>query len=305
MYVFKQEQQTFDFGGVVAGGQPGENPTVLIGGMFFAGQPIMENTREGIFDKKLAKEWIETGTLMSERTGHPLMIQAFGRTPKAMETHLSWLADQFEGPIIFESVKPESRIRGIEFCDESGLNNRALYNSINLSMTDEEKAALTASSLGKGIVLGWTPRATSLPERMETIREMVTSAQDMGITEFLVDPGALPVGSGHGVEYRTLLAVKSQLGYPTSLAPHNAPSAWKFIKDSDLDNEPMHLATLIAAISTAQVFAADCIMYGSMIRSKEAFGAAALIGNAISSAAAESSRAMGIERDLFEPLTSG
>jgi tetrahydromethanopterin S-methyltransferase subunit H len=140
---------------------------------------------------------------------------------------------------------------------------------------------------------------------METIRDMVASAQDMGITEFLVDPGALPVGAGHGVEYRTLLAVKSQLGYPTSLAPHNAPSAWKFIKESDLDDERMHLATLVAASSAAQVHAADCIMFGSMIRAREAFGAAALIGNAISSAAAESGRAMGLERDLFEPLTKG
>ncbi|MHA2211745.1 MAG: hypothetical protein ACW992_01135, partial [Candidatus Thorarchaeota archaeon] len=272
---------------------------------FFAGQPIMENTREGVFDKRLAEEWIDVGNLMAERTGHPLMIQAFGRTPKAMEMHLSWLAEHFEGPIIFESVKPESRIRGIEFCDETGLGNRALYNSINLSMTDEEKNALTGSSLDKAIVLGWTPRATSLPGRMATITEMVASAQDMGISKFLIDPGALPVGNGHGLEYRTLLAVKSQLGFPTSLAPHNAPSAWKFIKESDLDDERMHLTTLVAASSVAQVFAADCIMYGSMIRTREAFGAAALIGNAISSAAAESGHAIGLERELFDPPTSG
>ncbi|MHA1905426.1 MAG: tetrahydromethanopterin S-methyltransferase subunit H family protein, partial [Candidatus Thorarchaeota archaeon] len=38
MFVFKQEQKTYDFGGVKIGGNPGENPTVLVGGLFVKGQ---------------------------------------------------------------------------------------------------------------------------------------------------------------------------------------------------------------------------------------------------------------------------
>ena len=90
MFVFKKEQIAYDFGNVRIGGNPGEYPTVLIGGLFFKGQPIVLNTKEGVFDPILTKKWINVSTSMVEKTGHPLVIQAYGRTANAMEKHLSY-----------------------------------------------------------------------------------------------------------------------------------------------------------------------------------------------------------------------
>ncbi len=303
MFVFKKEQQSYDFGGVTIGGHPGENPTVLIGGLFFKGQPIVEDTREGSFDKTLALEWVNTATSMVEKTGLPLMIQAYGRTPTAMENHLSWLSEHFDGPIMFESTNSKARKRAIEYCDETGLNERAIYNSINLSMKDEEKDVLKNSSLNMAVVLGWSPRATSLSERMETIKDMLSLSEELGIEKVLVDSGTMPVGAGFGLEYRTTLAVKSELGLPTCLGPHNAPSAWRFIKEPGLDDESTHMATVVASTVTSQVFATDSIMYGSMIRTKEVFAAVALISNAMATASAEANNVLGIDRPLFDPPT--
>ena len=304
MFVFKREQRSFDFGGVTIGGHPGENPTVLVGGLFFKGQPIMENTREGIFDKNTAKEWINTGLSMVEKTGHPLVIQAYGRTPIAIENHLSWLSENFDGPFMFESTNAEARIRAIEYCDESGLSTRTIYNSINLSMKDNEKEVLKNSSIDMAVVLGWSPRATTLPERMETIRDALMLSESMGIKKFLIDPATMPIGAGYGLEYRTTLAIKSELGLPTCLGPHNAPSAWKFIKQSGLDIDSIQNAALVASTVAAQLFATDAIMYGSMIHTKEVFTSVALIGNAIVSAIAEANFALDIDRPLFEPPTN-
>jgi len=301
--VFKKEQQSYDFGGVTIGGHPGENPTVLIGGLFFKGQPIVEDTREGSFDKALALEWVNTATSMVEKTGLPLMIQAFGRTPTAMENHLSWLSEHFDGPIMFESTNSKARIRAIEFCDETGLNTRAIYNSINLSMKDEEKKGLKNSSLNMAVVLGWSPRATSLPQRMETITDMVKLSKELEIEKILVDPATMPVGAGYGLEHRTILAVKSELGLPTCLGPHNAPSAWRFIKEPGFDDEVTHMATIVASTVASQVLATDSIMYGSMKRTKEVFAAVALISNAMATAIAEANNVLGIDRDIFDPPT--
>ena len=303
MFVFKKEQQSYDFGGVTIGGHPGENPTVLIGGLFFKGQPIVENTKEGLFDKTLALEWVNTAMNMVEKTGHPFMIQAYGRTPAAMENHLSWLSEHFDGPIMFESANTKARKRAIEYCDETGLNERVIYNSINLSMKDEEKDVLMNSSLNMAVVLGWSPKATSLPERMVTIKDMLELSKDLGIEKVLVDPGTMPVGAGFGLEYRTTLAVKSELGLPTCLGPHNAPSAWRFIKEPGFDDESTHMATVVASTVTSQMFATDSIMYGSMIRTKEVFAAVALISNAMATAAAEANNVLGVERELFDPPT--
>jgi len=304
MFVFKRDQQVFDFGGVTIGGQPGENPTVLIGGLFFKGQPIMENTREGIFDKTIAKQWIDTGLSMVEKTGHPLIIQAYGRTPAAMESHLSWLADNFDGPFMFESTNAKARMRAIEYCNESGLSERTIYNSINLSMKDDEKDILKNSSINMAVVLGWSPRATTLPDRMETIKNVLTLSESLGIEKVLIDPATMPVGAGYGLEYRTMLAIKSELGLPTCLGPHNAPSAWRFIRQSGLDDESIQVAALVASTVAAQLFATDSVMYGSMIHTKEIFTAVALIGNAMASAGAEANRALDIDKSIFDPPTN-
>ena len=303
MFVFKKEQQSYDFGGVTIGGHPGENPTVLIGGLFFKGQPIVEDTRAGTFDKDLAKQWIDTAQMMVEKTGHPLMIQAFGRTPSAMENHLSWLSENFDGTILFESTNSDARKRAIEFSEEIGLTNRVIYNSVNLSMNDDEKEVLKGSSLNMAIILGWSPRATSLPDRMKTITDMLELAENLGIEKVLVDPAAMPVGAGYGLEHRTILAVKSELGLPTCLGSHNAPSAWRFLKNPEFDNESTHLAAIIASTVTSQVLATDAIMYGSMIRTKEVFTAVSLISNALATAVAEANAVLGIDRDLFRPPT--
>jgi len=303
LFIFKKEQQAYDFGGVTIGGQPGENPTVLIGGLFFKGQPIVEDTKEGSFDKKLALEWINTATLMVEKTGLPLMIQAYGRTPLAMENHLTWLSEHFTGPILFESTSAIARQRAIEYCDEAGLYKRVIYNSINLSMKEEEKEVLKNSSLNMAVGLGWSPRATSLPDRMKTIKDMLEIARDLGVEKILVDPATMPVGAGYGLEYRTTIAVKSELGLPTCLGPHNAPSAWRFIRHPILDEESVQTATVVASTVAAQLFATDAIMYGSMTRTKEVFSSVALISNAIATAIAEANNVLGIDRPLFDPPT--
>ncbi len=303
MFVFKKEQKAFDFGGVTIGGQPGENPTVLVGGLFFAGQPIVEDTKQGLFDKAAAKEWVETGVSMSKETGHPLIIQVFGRSAIAMERHLKWLVENFDGPFIFESTSAKTRTSAIQYCDESGLSDRAIYNSVNISLEDDEREALKASSLDNAIVLGWTPRRVSLSERMDTIKEMVSEAERLGITKMAVDPATMPVGAGFGLEFRTTLAVKSEIGLPTCLAPHNAPSSWKFITKGTLDNESTYLSAVVASTVAAQLFATDCLMYGSMVRTEEVFTAVALISNAIHSAATEANQALGVDRALFDPIS--
>ena len=303
MFVFKKEQEIYDFGGVTIGGNPGENPAVLVGGLFFAGQPIVENTKEGTFNKALTKEWISVGKTMMGKTGHPLIIQVYGRSPQAMERHLSFVAEHFDGPIMFESTNMKARLRGIDLCDELGLSNRFIYNSINLSTKDEELEKIESSSLSSAVVLGWSPRATSLPERMGTIQEMIESAKKTGIEKMLVDPATMPVGAGFGLDYRTLLAIKSELGLPTCIGSHNAPSAWKFLKQPEFDDEPAYLSAIVSSTIAAQLLAADCIMYGSMIRTREVYIAVSLMANAIATSVAESHRSLGLSKDLFEPPT--
>ncbi|MFW9849352.1 MAG: hypothetical protein ACFFF4_09430 [Candidatus Thorarchaeota archaeon] len=303
MFVFKNEQQVINVNGILIGGNPGQHPTVLIGGLFFAGQPVVLDTKKGEFDSELASSWISTGTTMVEKTGHPLIIQVYGRTPEAMEHHIRWIIDRFDGPIMFESINLQARLRGIELCDELGLSHRIIYNSLNQSTTEDELNAISESSLKMAVVLGWSPRATSLPEKLPTIKNAISIAEKYGIEKMLIDPGTMPVGSGFGLDYRTLIAIKSEFGLPTCSGSHNAPSAWKFLKDSYIDSESTYLSAIVASTIAAQLFTADSIMFGSMIRTKQVFTAVSLMANAIATSAAESQRALGETTELFDPPT--
>ena len=218
-----------------------------------------------------------------------------------MEKHISWIAENFEGPFMFESTGAKARIRGIEYCEEVSLQDRAIYNSINLSMKDDEKSKLSESSIDKAVVLGWFPKATSLPERMNVVGEMLSEAESLGIKKMLVDPGALPIGAGYGLELRTTMAIKSEYGLPTCLSSDNASSAWRFIKEPGFDTDQMYLATVAASTAAAQLFATDSIMYGSMLWTKEIFTTVSLIANAMSVVVAESNQVLGIERNIFVP----
>lgn len=49
MFEFTAEQKVFDIAGVKVGGKPGENPSVLIGSMFFRGHKIVSDPRIGSY----------------------------------------------------------------------------------------------------------------------------------------------------------------------------------------------------------------------------------------------------------------
>ena len=48
MFKFAGDQSVFDIGGVKIGGQPGENPTVMIGSIFYKGDKLVQDERKGI-----------------------------------------------------------------------------------------------------------------------------------------------------------------------------------------------------------------------------------------------------------------
>jgi len=57
-FKFEKEQKIFEIGNAKIGGQPGENPTFLIGSIFWLGQKMVQDANKGIFDAKAAEDII-------------------------------------------------------------------------------------------------------------------------------------------------------------------------------------------------------------------------------------------------------
>ncbi len=304
MFIFKKDQKVIEIDGIKIGGQPGENPTVLVGGLLFKGQPIVKDPREGVFDKNIAEEWLTLFEKMIDLTGHPGIVQIFGATPKAMERHLAWLSEKWDGPFIFESTAKDTRISGMNYLKEVGLIKKAIFNSINIGVEDDELELIKNNQIQAGIALGWSPKARDLSQRMDVINQMVECAENAGIEKIIVDSATLPVGAGYGLDWRTLVAIKARLGLPTCCAAHNAAVAWPWLKKTiKRENLFPRTAVFAAAITATQLLGCDMLMFGSIARSEEMFTAVALIQNGIVVAAAEASRVSGIDREFFSPKT--
>ena len=69
MFSFAKEQEIFDISGIKIGGQPGLYPTVLVGGLFFKGEPDFDS----------GKKQLQNMLDISKKTGNPAVPDFFIR----------------------------------------------------------------------------------------------------------------------------------------------------------------------------------------------------------------------------------
>ena len=90
MFKFDKKQEVFELGGVKFGGQPGENPTVLVSTMFYARHKIVTDEDKGIFDRAAAETLWNTQVSLSDATGLPYVNQIVGETPVSIKGYIKW-----------------------------------------------------------------------------------------------------------------------------------------------------------------------------------------------------------------------
>ena len=88
-FKFKAEQKVFQIGKIKIGGQPGEYPRVMIGTIFYTGHKIIQDHKEGIFDKEKARELIKKQDELGEKCGIPVVLDVVGVSEKSMITFIT------------------------------------------------------------------------------------------------------------------------------------------------------------------------------------------------------------------------
>ena len=231
MLRFDKEQLVVDIAGVKMGGQPGEYPTVLAGTIFYGGHNIISDEKEGIFDKDAAEERIKTMEEMSDVTGNPCVVQTFGATPEAMVKYLEFVGDVCDKPFLIDSTAASAKIAGVEYVQDVGLCERAVYNSISMAAEAGEIEAVKNSDIDASILLGFNPMKAGVEGKIEIWetggdvidKGILEMADECGITKPWMDVAVTPLGQGAGPAVRTSYAVKAKWGYPVGSGIHNVP----------------------------------------------------------------------------------
>ncbi|MFX1521118.1 MAG: hypothetical protein ACFFCD_14490 [Promethearchaeota archaeon] len=210
----------YDIGGTKIGGQRGEYPCVLAGTIFYKGDKIVENSDRGLFDKKLAADYIYQQELKSYEFEIPSMVHVVGETPKAIERYLLFTIERTDSPIIVDSPDAATRIAAVQLSKDMGFDNRIIYNSIFAQNELEIKTLTEIEGVEYAIFL---PYDLTVEERIAKTHDLINFAKDV-VKKPILDPGVPKLGEGGFSALHAAWTLKDIYGFPTAIGIHNLHS---------------------------------------------------------------------------------
>ncbi len=276
---FKAEQLRFDIGGVKVGGQPGVRPTVLVGSIFYHGHKILTDENRGEFVRDEAEKRIRIQEEWSVKTGNPCMFDVVGATPEAMQKHLEFVAATTKAPFLIDGTTDDVRLAGLEYVAKAGLADRAVYNSIQPEIRDEELGAISKAGLESALYLTYYLKDFTAKGRVTAVRELWPRLQQAGVRKLMVDTCVLDLAA-LGQAWSAIYDIKNEFGLPAGGGVHNAVALWKGLKTK---MGPQAKEPCMAAVSAASVtIGADFLLYGPVEDAPIVFPAVAMADTALS-----------------------
>jgi tetrahydromethanopterin S-methyltransferase subunit H len=129
MFRISQPQKVFNISGYSIGGQPGENPPLLIASMFHNKDRILTD-RKGNFDRPKAIELIRKQEELSASTGIPGMVAMVANTPEEAKIYIDFFLETTNMPFGIDMWVAEKRAQATEYVAKLGVQDKFLYNSI-------------------------------------------------------------------------------------------------------------------------------------------------------------------------------
>jgi len=275
MFKFKKEQMTFEIAGVKIGGDIGENPTVMIGSIFYKGDKTVKDEKNGNIDQEAAKNLIAKAEELSERTGLPAMLDVICTNPVSAEKYLRFAAETTEMPLLIDAVSDEAAIKGLETAKDLGIIDRIILNSISPETKDPIYRKIKEVGLKSAIVLTYSVRAIiSSEERVRLLEDLIPKVKEAGIQNILVDTVVVDI-STLGLACKAIYEIKDQFGYPAGCGAHNAVSSWKALRKK---KDPLLTAVSSTIVNSLPVaIGADFVLYGPIKDAEYMFPAVCLI----------------------------
>ena len=285
MLNFDQEQKTVEIDGIKLGGKPGQYPTVLIGSLFHKGDKKVMDEQNGIFDKKKTEELIFKQKELSDKTGNPCMLDIVGTSTVALRRYIDYVTSLTPDPFLLNAVSSDIRIDLLKFLKEIGLSEKAVYTSINYTLTEEELNGIYESEVKSAIIQSLNPRNPRVSGMIDILKGksdsegLISKTRKAGVKNILLFTSVFEVPS-IGVAARGIYELKNLFGLPAGTAPIGVIGRWC------INNETFKGSFKSACESTgltlSLVMGADFIIYGAIEKAEQIFPSAAIVDAMIS-----------------------
>lgn len=270
MFVFEKEQKVFDIGGVRVGGQPGENPPLIIPSLFQKGDPCVVSRRERTFDKQMAADQIRRLEELSELTGIPAIVAMVANSGDEMKNYIDFYAATTTMPFAIDMWNLEPRIAATTYVAEQGLMDRLLYNSVTVWSPDVPAEVEQIKALGvKHVVTVVMDMVDQLPSgRMSSLDDMMGKLAAGGFDSIIVDTSVMNLPST-GICALSNRKVKEKYGIPAGAASANGTYMWQ--KSTWKDNKEAWGESAFIGLD-AGTHAATIALWGDFIFSGPMWG---------------------------------
>jgi tetrahydromethanopterin S-methyltransferase subunit H len=274
MLNFEREQKVAEIGDVKIGGQPGENPVVVVGTVFYARHKALLDEKTGKFDKNLIETEINGFINIVEETGLQAIIDVVGAYPEALLKECEYIADLVECPFLVDGLNDTSRIPAMQGLKEIGLLDRAILNSLDENTSEDSIEKIKGIGVKNAILLAFGNKYVFPHQKLHFLQEsLIPKAEKASIKNLLIDTAVLDLPS-ISVNFETVYLVKNELGYPSGFAPSNAIFAWEFIKQYGDVSRCGAIASIMTYCAAA---GSDFILFGPVKFAKCVIPSIALI----------------------------
>lgn len=273
MFSFSTPQKVFEFAGIRIGGQPGENPPLLIASMFHNKDKILSNRKKGEFDRERAVELIRQQEELSSATGIPAMVAMMANSPEEAKRYIDFYTETTDMPFGIDMWVAEKRAKATEYVAEIGAQDRFLYNSITPWDKDIKGQIERLKELGIRhiIIQAFDDQDQSPQGRLKSLKSIL----EQGAGDFdtvIVDTSVMNLPSTSF----SLLAnklIKEELGYPSGAAYSNGTHMWKEAREAWGEAGFAAMDAVAQGMSTA--LWSDFNLYGPIVTAPRIFPAVA------------------------------
>lgn len=231
MFRFERPQKVVTLGPWRVGGQPGENPTLLIGSLFHKGDGLVESRREGRFHRPKARHFIDEQDRLSRETGLPCMLDIVANSGDEFKAYIDFVTGVSDLPFSIDAWAMKPKLEAARYVKELGILDRMVYNSLTVWSEDLRREIEEIREIGvKHLVLVPFDDQDRMPSgRMKGLQRLLEALGESPSENLLVDTSVMNV-PGAAISCLAGYHVKETFGLPVGNAPANGSYLWKEAK---------------------------------------------------------------------------
>ncbi len=263
MQLFKTKQKVSKIGNLTVGGQPGENPPLMIGSMFHNGDRLVENRSQRKFDRGKATEYIKQLKSLSQETGVPVLVDLQAMQADEMKGYIDFFMEVSDLPFAVDMWQAKPRMEAARYVASLGVQDRVLYNSFTHWDGDIMEQADELKQLGfRHVVIQTYEKPGQMPEdTVESLQRLLAVIGENTFETVMVDTASVNLPS-LALACITSRMIKEKLGYPVGCCPTTTSSTWKGLRESWGDHGFHAVDTAAHALG---VLWSDFIFFGPVV----------------------------------------